>query len=134
MSESPYHTKMVREISCWISNQYSDKDVSILLDMPGTPPQQLPRIINKYRPDVFAHDPIEGNIYIGEAKTARDLETPHSIRQIKTFLKYLSGKNKPVLIIATTWDMGRCAKSLVTALKKQVSAENVNIEYITVWP
>lgn len=134
MSESPYHTKMAREIGSWVSNQHPDEDVSILLDTPGTPRQQLPQIINKYRPDVFANHPTKGNIYIGEAKTARDLETPHSIRQIKTFLKYLSEKNKPVFIIATTWDMERCAKSLVMALKKEVSAENVTTKFITVWP
>ena len=134
MSESPYHTKMVREIGSWIGNQHPGGDMSILLDTPETLRQQLPPIINSYRPDVFASRPAGGGVFIGEAKTATDLETPHSIRQIKTFLKYLSGKDEPVFVIATSWDMGRCAKSLVISLQEEVSAEKVLLEIITVWP
>jgi hypothetical protein len=135
MSESSYHTKMVQEISFWIDKSCSPaKDLIVLTDLPNTPRQKLPEIINNFRPDVFARSFNDKSIYIGEAKTGPDLERPHSISQIKTFLQYLSNQESPTLIIATSWDMVRCARALVGALQKEVFAEKVKVEFLTVWP
>lgn len=134
MSESPYHTKMVREMDVWLKQKYPDMNMSIFLDIPGIPSQQLPKIINSQRPDLFARHPTNGFICLGEAETATSLETPHSRRQIQTFLKYLSDKEESLFILATSWDRGACAKSLLSALQAEISAENVKIKIITVWP
>ena len=135
MSESSYHTKMVQEISLWIKeNGSTARDLILFEDLPNTPQQKLPRIINNFRPDVFARSLICQNIFIGEAKTGPDLETPHSIRQIKTFLQYLSKEEDPIFVIATSWDMVRSAHTLVRALQKEVFAEKVKVEFLTVWP
>ena len=133
MPESHYHTKMVREIGSWIKTQHPNNDIIVLMDTPETPGHQLPQLINNYRPDVFAKG-TQNNIFLGEAKSPRGLETSHSIRQIKSYLRYLSDKPNSVFVLATSWDMGRCAKSLVISLQEEVSAENVSLEIITVYP
>ena len=134
MSESPYHTKMVREMGAWLSQQHTGGNMSIFLDIPGTPPQQLPRIINNQRPDLFAMNPTNGFVCLGEAETPTSLETSHSRRQIQAFLNYLSDKEESLFILATSWDREPCAKTLIFALQAEISAENVKTKIITVWP
>ena len=135
MSESSYHTKMVEEVSLWIKNYNpSTTDLMIFSDLPNTPRHKLPEIFNNFRPDVYARNLTSRNVFIGEAKTGPDLETPHSVRQIRSFLKYLSNEENSIFIIATSWEMIRCAKVLVSALQKEVCAEKVQLQFLTVWP
>jgi len=128
MSESESHTKLVKELVTWICIKLLDDDSGyVFADLPENPQNRKPPIINNFVPDVFVPNAPGPIFIIGEAKTARDLETKHTKNQIEAFLNRCSLENNAILIMAVPWDLVRCARSLLNNLKSKVGAKNVEV-------
>ncbi len=132
MGASTTHAKLVNSIVDWIqSNCGPSAQASVLVDSPDTQPGNTPPAIGGYIPDVFlkSEPPL-----IGEAKTAKDIETKHSRDQYAAFLKYLSIYKDAVFVLAVPWHMVPQARSLITRVQKIHNAENVRTVFIDKLP
>lgn len=128
MSESNNHIQLVEELVRWITQNYLNGDRGyLLIDHPESTIGRKPPKINGYVPDVFTACAPNSRTIIGEAKTALDVERPHSVEQIKAFLRYCSIQQNAIFVFATPWPMSRFAKSLLKRLQQQTNTPSVKI-------
>ena len=114
MAESQLHRNYVASIVEWIHTRRNPNSNLIILTDDGTGrPQSKPQKINGYFPDVFAKAPGSSEVIIGEAKTANDLERPHTERQIAAFLTYIEVVGGGTLVVAVPWFRAVSARELI---------------------
>lgn len=126
MPESANHIKMVESIKLWIENNFEDiENFTVWTDSPNS---TQPVRIEGFVPDVYAKSFLNPNqIIIGEAKTARDIDTKHTELQLSVFLKHCSLIKDAFFILAVPWDLVRYAGSLIKDLQIKCQAEDVKI-------
>jgi hypothetical protein len=128
MAESAQHIELVDLIIDWVRNEYSSNPAMLLFhDKPGAPKDQKPYRINGFVPDVYAVDAPTTTTIIGEAKTPSDLETKHTISQIKGFLNLLVYREKPVFVISTPLNAMPSAKRLLMDVLESLPANNLQV-------
>lgn len=128
MGESNNHIQLVEELVSWIARTYLDGDKGyLLIDHPQYAACNKPHKINGYVPDVFTASAPNGQTIIGEAKTKRDVDRPHSVEQIKAFLRYCSNHENAVFVFASPWSMSRYAKALLRRLQQHTNASMVTV-------
>ena len=131
MGESNNHIQLVNELVHWIARSYLNGDKGyLLIDQPESVACNKPPRINGYVPDVFTTSAPHNRTIIGEAKTTLDVERPHSIEQIKAFLRYCSNHENAVFVFAAPWPMSRYSKNLLKHLQHQTNASMVTIVVI----
>ncbi len=128
MSESENHIRLVRQLISWLANNFFDGDDGcILADLPDKSLQQKPPRIKNYIPDVYVSCVSSDLFIIGEAKTARDVETNHTKDQIESFLQKCKEFDRSLFVFAVSWDLTRLAKALVKSVQRKIQAEKVDI-------
>lgn len=128
MSESAVHIHLVEKLTVWIDENYLGREgAAILIDHPDSLPCNKPPRINGYIPDVCVLNSPRHGLIIGEAKTAYDIERPHSYEQIKAFLKYCADQQKAVFIFAAPWFVSRFAKAFLSRIQKETGSQGVSI-------
>ena len=128
LSESKLHIELVKTLADWICHKSSylgDKKL-VFIDSPDSLNQELPRKIGDYRPDILAYDNQTQRSVIGEAKTAKDLDSSRSHEQIRAFLSYVYSNKQAVFILATQWDAVRYAHNLIRTLSNDLVLDPVN--------
>lgn len=128
MPESKLHIELVKTLADWICHKssYLGDNTIVFIDSPYSLNQELPKKIGDYRPDIFAYDSQTRRSVIGEAKTAKDLDTSRSHDQISTFLSYAYSDKQAVFILATQWDTVRYAYNLIRTLNNDLLLDPVN--------
>jgi hypothetical protein len=116
--ESEQHMKLVRTIREWIEINYrSEKSLFVWSDLPESQNFSKPLSIEGFIPDIYAKTiSSQSRIIIGEAKTSRDLDRPHTEQQLIAYLKYCSLQEYSYFILAVPWDYVRYARSLLNDL------------------
>lgn len=124
MPESVEHYNMIDSIKQWIINNFDNSEnFSIYTDSPNS---IQPIRLDGFIPDVYATSfSKDKQIIIGEAKTARDLDSKHSEKQILSFLKHCSNNKNSLFILAVPWDLVRYARSILNDLKIKCQAKSV---------
>ena len=103
MSESAEHISLVHELRRWIADKYLSGDLGLVLsDTAGIAPADRSREIDGYVPDAFVAPIRQQCAIIGEAKTATDLESRHSMEQIEMFLRFCN-RARGLLVLAVPW-------------------------------
>ena len=126
MAESATHRKMVKRLEQWIVNNYDKSEkIFIWTDTPQNGPSSFPITIEGFVPDLYAKFLSSTEQIIGEAKTASDLDTQHTEKQITAFLRYCAINQNTILILAVPWDLVRYTRSLIKYWKRQSQIENV---------
>lgn len=88
MSQSNAHRELVLATAAAIQRLHPD--ALVRADIQESPGDPVPPLIGGFRPDVFAHSVCAyPNVVIAEAKTDRDIESPHTMDQIGAFLDHL---------------------------------------------
>lgn len=106
----------------------------IYRDLQNENPQNIPPMINGYRPDIYVSSlPPIFNI-IGEAKTSWDLEREHSMEQLTAFLSYCNITKDTMLILAVPWDMVRLARAIIKNIKKKNNIQSVEATVLEMLP
>ena len=126
MSESNLHAFLVQQLVKWIKVQYL-KDLSYIVFVDSKEEQgdcRPPKIGNSV-PDVYIPHLENFGPIIGEAKTANDLESPHSIIQLKDFLSGCQVYSTSKLVLAVPWELTRTARNLLKQLKNKLCVEHV---------
>ena len=120
MSEGFLHGALVSKIAALIKSELGEDLDVILVDLPGSRPSDKPPKIGSYFPDVWAQS--RRRIYVGEAKTALDLETTHTQSQLRSFLKHISlSPSGSSLIIAVPGFAAARARSLMRIIGSDVN-------------
>lgn len=127
MAESSKHSALVQIIIDYIQRSYADNPaLGIMHDLSSPLYAEKPNRIEGYVPDVYAFDAPFTTTIIGEAKTADDLETEHSRKQMTAFLSFLGKQKSGTFILAVPWQVKRRAASLVASLCQAAGAEAVS--------
>jgi hypothetical protein len=127
MAESEIHRKLVRLIYDWAKeNVPKDDFLSATVDLPEFSMNENlrpPNLANSI-PDFFIGTP---NItVVGEAKTAGDFQTNHSIKQYENYLEFLNGKKNNFLIMACNYKIRKTFKNIIDDIiyKKNIALSN----------
>ena len=131
MNESPNHVELVEKLLAWVSENYGRAEaLCIFRDGSNVAATDKPPLIGSFFPDILAEDTPPTLTIIGEAKTAADLETPHSEKQFRAFIEYLSFRANPQLVIATPWHVRKTAMAIISRLSSELSAVHVPATFI----
>ena len=120
MPESASHAKLVESMRKWIvDNRFDGDSGHVLVDNAEATAASKPPKAHGFIPDLYAkHRPGVG-VIIGEAKTARDLENPHTEAQIRGFLRTCAEETNSLFVLAVPWHMERFARSLVRSIQRR---------------
>ncbi|MDA8008844.1 MAG: hypothetical protein MPK75_03890 [Alphaproteobacteria bacterium] len=125
MSESSEHRNLVKLIALDLQERYPNAVIKADLQMkPGDP---VPRIVNNYRPDVYAHDKAENFCIIGEAK-ASGLGSKHTHAQITSFILHLEEKRSGVFILGAFGAKSNEAKTLLRFVRRELGLVNTSLQ------
>ena len=135
MSESSSHIQLVRLLADEISQSFLAGNSGLMLvDLPEIPTKSKPIMVNDFVPDVLV--PATGsNIYvIGEAETARSIETRHTKGQITAFLKKCEEYGQSYFILAVPWDIVRLGRAIIKETVIEIGATRVNTRVLDQLP
>ncbi len=135
MSESSVHTALVRSLCDWVSTQARSSAVAIMYsDLPENLVDDKPPSINGYFPDMYCVSRDGKPIYIGEAKTVRDLESKRSRDQLAAYLRFLALYESSSLVVAVPWHAVPTARSLVRAIQRVGGSIPVSVHFLEMLP
>ena len=127
MAVSENHIALVREMANWVAAHHFAGDAgAILLDDPESPASSKPPALCGYVPDLYAPLLDTDAIVVGEAKTARDVESHHTYEQLRAFLGACASRRGSVVVVAVPWHMARCAANMVRILKSRTGLAQVS--------
>ena len=127
MSQSEKHANLIREVAAAIGRRYPS--VSITTDLQQNPGDEVPSIINGFKPDVYARWEKTGLIIIAEAKTTnKDIDNQHTLNQVTSFLNYLNNKKSGLFILSVTGCMANHAKTMLRFVLKELPSVSSEIE------
>ena len=117
MPESTQHARLVRAILNQLETHIGPFNTIMVRDdslspLRGERPPPLPRFI----PDVYATDVPITRVVVGEAKTAKDLQSTRSRVQIASFLDYLTHTPNSLFILAVPFDCTPQARGILREL------------------
>ncbi len=122
MPESRAHMNLVKHLLDYVVSVWMNGDKGLVfLDSPDSPRQMKPPLVNGFTPDLFARNAHTGVTIIGEAKTARDLQSPHTENQIRGFLAKCVEETPSTFVLAVPWDMVRHARWILRIIQKDAS-------------
>jgi hypothetical protein len=127
MAVSENHIALVRQMAKWVAAHHFAGDAgAILVDNPESPASSKPPGLGGYVPDLYAPLFHSDAIVVGEAKTARDVESHHTYEQLRAFLGACASRRGSVLVVAVPWQMARCAANMVRILKSRTGHPQVS--------
>jgi hypothetical protein len=131
VGESATHIGLLTTLVEYVrTNAKNVQQLALLHDLPGMIGCDKPPKLGSYRPDLYATDAPTTSVIVGEAKTARDLETTHSKEQIRSFLRHLAMYPGSQLILAVPWSSRVRAQQLLAVLSKESGLHNVKLVVI----
>ena len=125
MGETKEHSNLVERMFNYVKKNFPYYLVSA--DIQNRTGDEIPGKIGGYRPDLFAYNEQNGHHIIGEAKTSRDLESRHSIDQIKAFLNYLKTKNNSDFMLSVPYESADRAKVVLSFIHKDLDLKEIKI-------
>lgn len=126
MSESINHTELLARLLKYVHYTFAaDQDAVILHDLPNAIGCEKPPMIGGFRPDLYASTGVLETVIIGEAKTAKDLETAHSREQYRAYTRHLAICAHPTFIMAVPWSLRVRAKTLMRLASEEAGASGI---------
>ena len=126
MSESASHVLLVEALANWVARECSDGSrTMICLDSASPLAVNRPPVVDGHVPDLYLDYCDLYDVVVGEAKTAGDLETGRSERQLCAFLAYCATKERPLFLLAVPWHCVPTARGFLRYLKKRTGTEAV---------
>lgn len=116
MSESSQHATLADMVVCWAEHNCGfSKGPIIYRHRPegGGVKLETPPVIGGSIPDVFIKHSDEFDCVVGEAKTPKDLERPHTKRQLLDYLGFCHAMPSSIFVFAVPWPYVTRAKNLV---------------------
>lgn len=115
MAESEEHRNLVLCMSRELEKRYPQ--ISIVADAQQNPGDPVPHLIGGFRPDVYASQPKNSpKIFIGEAKTAPDLDRLHTWNQLSAYLSHLESCGNGMLLLCVSGNRADLARTMLRFL------------------
>ena len=131
MGESQFHIDLVRELHKFAREiRPEDTDGAIYVDLPDVNAAGRPQKIGNSRPDLAARWHNNPLSVIGEAKTAKGLEGPHTVDQLRDFIEHLLRQPNPLLVMATPWLVANRAATMIRRELRRLDANVIRFEII----
>ncbi len=92
MSEGVVHSLLVSALIEQIEAGLGQSEIVVWADKPADGRYVATPKMDGLRPDVYARQKGGGAVILGEAKSAKDIETPHTRAQLKKFFEDLSSE------------------------------------------
>lgn len=132
MGVSDLHVTLVKELGNWVTLNCQASELAImLLDLPETRQGSNPPAIRGFIPDLYIKS---DRLIIGEAKTAGDLDRPHTRDQLTEYIKHLNQKPGSLLLIAVPWYCVPRAKTMVRNILTKLEADKVSAVFLDKLP
>ena len=123
MAESLNHTALVGRMIAYVRYAIDPSRALIVLhDLPSDIGSDKPPMIEGFRPDLYASNGALQTVIIGEAKTAKDLETSHSLEQYQAYARHLALCAHPTFILAVPWQLKARARFLLRSAAEDADA------------
>ena len=116
MSESHQHIDLTAKIVEWSEKNYGFMAGPIIYlhrASQFTGKMETPPRIGNSTPDVFIKNCDSIGCVIGEAKTTKDLDKPHTKKQLVDYLSYCHTRNSSIFMLAVPWTSVARAKNLI---------------------
>ena len=127
MSESIEHVCLVKLVYDYIKSIVPE-DLNALIECDDATSNKPSRVIGNYIPDVYYC--FNELLIIGEAKTYKDYERPHSYSQYKSYVEECTHFNgKSIIVICVPWQHVNSAKNHFRVLKRK---HNCNADVIII--
>jgi hypothetical protein len=131
MAETDLHKRLVRSLASLVRQRRSGSWF-LFVDAIDERCEGCPPIVGSSCPDLYARENPNNYLIIGEAKTARDLDNPHTEQQLGEYFTHLTAQASGELIVAVPLLCAGAAHRLCRVAKAKFNAENVPFE-ITGW-
>lgn len=126
MAESEAHRTLVKKVAEEIGKRHPR--CRIVCDLQLFPSDELPPVIDGFRPDVYARDRATGLIVIAEAKTDDDIDREHTHAQARSFINYLERREQGRFILSVMGTGADRAKTLLRFMSKEAGCRTTAIE------
>lgn len=131
MPESAQHARLVKAIVTRAEKYLGEiGDIRVCEDAVQPIRSERPPKICGFIPDVFATDVPTSVTLIGEAKTASDLETNHSRKQIAAFLKFLAHTPGGIFLLAVPIELIPRGRATIRELSQSLGKHAPQTEVI----
>jgi len=131
VAESLNHVALLQRLFDYVQGTMNGKQhLAILHDLPAAIGCEKPPSIGAFRPDLYASDAPTTRVIIGEAKTAQDLETPHSRQQINAYAQHLAMYPGSTFILAVPWHLRGRAHALMSQAVVSACADQITLVVI----
>lgn len=119
MGETSTHADLVRRMVQWVAARTrADHRIVVFSDLPEGVPGDRPPLIGGYYPDLYCCCSDGRPLYLGEAKTAGDIESARSRAQITGFLAFLAAQQTGQLVLAVPWRVVPAARSIIRTIHR----------------
>lgn len=125
MAESQLHAMMVVKLKEIVIDEFGEGAFIVFSD-DGARTESPPNI-NGTTPDLYASDPIEDVHIIGEAKTAQDLVTDRSKKQIFDQMQFLADKARGHYLLIVPYGSYSTARSMTKQFSRQLGNPSFDI-------
>jgi len=125
MGESRAHARLVDAIVSWVRETCDQDPGVVLIDSGNVVAGTRPPAIGSYIPDVYVSRANGYAVIVGEAKTARDLERPHSQAQLAAYLGWCARHENSLLLVAVPWYVTRAARNMIGYLQRTTQTHRV---------
>ena len=117
MSQSEQHRNLVIQVVKALEARCPL--MSIIVDVQQKPGDEVPPLINGFRPDVYARKKSDNLLIIADAKTDNDFKYQHTNDQVESFIKHLEQrKNGYFILSATGYHGANRAKTLLRFVRQ----------------
>lgn len=131
MTNSLAHENLVKKMTLWVEESFNASGkLFVYSDDDRAGPGNKPPVINNKIPDLYARDPNETTVIVGEAETTSSIRSRHAFSQIYAFMEYLHQFENSVFVLAVPFlsvPRGRsiCRKAAADAEKHGLPTTNI---------
>ena len=125
MSEGIVHSLLVLALVKQIEERLGPSDIVVWADTPVDGRYAATPTMGGLRPDVYARRKETGTVILGEAKSARDIDTPHTRSQLRKFFEDLSSEVDGLLWIAVPLSGAGSAMRIARSVRLDSRCERV---------
>lgn len=127
MSESETHSRLVKATIAAVQEWAAGAALDLWADHPATAEHPAPFVIGQSQADLIAIRRDTRVSVIGEAKTRRDIENPHTLRQLKEYYEFLLTQPGGLLWLSVPLGAGGQALRVAKTVRRDTKCERVDL-------
>jgi hypothetical protein len=123
------HSRIVLKLLDWLETRIDKPNSFLFVDDPAID-YPRPHKIGRSIPDIFAECETSKKIFIGEAKTVRDILPSHSKCQFQDYIKFLKRNENAFLLLGTERGYSELMEKVMYPLIRESQVNPSRINYV----